>query len=218
MTDSASPEIEIGCVEGKNKDIPSKLKNLWNTWCESCFSRCERELDEETNKARSYCLWNTLFAIIALLLILCLTKSVFELITSLDKSWIRYIYGIEVFLCAAVIIHLFCERQRIKTEFLAKTQDTENAHYDAEEIMPVIKQTPVYKHNYNAWMAFLVTIIVSCLWIETAILFYKADKKEEITAARMQLFLNLPITFVYVNEMMPMIINSYVDSLDISSI
>ena len=67
-------------------------------------------------------------------------------------------------------------------------------------------------------MAFLVTIIVSCLWIETAILFYKADKKEEITAARMQLFLNLPITFVYVNEIMPMIINSYVNSLDISSI
>ncbi|KAF1752894.1 hypothetical protein GCK72_019449 [Caenorhabditis remanei] len=155
MADSASPDIEGECVEGKNKDIPSKPKVQWIPWREkydsNSLSQCERERDEAANKARTNCLWNMLAAVMAMLLILCVTKDVFELITSFDQSWIGFIYGIEVFLCAAVIIHLFWERQRIKTEPPVKTQDMENAHHDSEEIKSIIKQTDALKNHHTFW-------------------------------------------------------------------
>ncbi|EFP00285.1 hypothetical protein CRE_18662 [Caenorhabditis remanei] len=156
-----------------------------------------------------------LAAVMAMLVVLCLTKSVFELITSLDKSWIGFIYGIEVFLCAAVIIHLFCERQRIKTEPLVKTQDMENAHHDSEEIKSIIKQTHALKNHHTFWFALLTTIITSCLWIETAILFNKADSKKEINFAWSILFSLLVPTSVYFQDIFfPMIICPLLEFLD----
>ncbi|EFP00173.1 hypothetical protein CRE_18661 [Caenorhabditis remanei] len=218
MADSASPEIEGVCVEGKNKDIPSKPKVQWIPWREkydsNYISRCERERDEAASKARTNCLWNMLAAVMAMLVVLCLTKSVFELITSLDKSWIRYIYGIEVFLCAAVIIHLFWERQRIKTEPLVKTQDMENAHYDSEEIKSIIKQTHALKNHHTFWFALLTTIITSCFWIFTAIKFKKAESKEEIRYAWAIYFSLLIPTNVYFKYILfPMIIRPLVKFL-----
>ena len=266
-------------------------------------------------------LQNMLAAVMAMLVVLCLTKEVFKLITSLDKPWIGFIYGIEVFLCAAVIIHLFCERQRIKwvmfqyesdfsfqkstmlkffrTEPLVKTQDMENAHHDSEEIKSIIKQTHALKNHHTFWVSFLMflnyivgsqtghydlkfaviisdwifcmlksvycsniwtlmkvifscgkifvldcsyyniiisyyniiiikiidinvfqtalltTIITSCFWIFTAILFNKADSKKDINAAWMYVFSLLIPTNVYFKDIfIPMIICPLLEFLD----
>ncbi|KAF1752895.1 hypothetical protein GCK72_019450 [Caenorhabditis remanei] len=156
-----------------------------------------------------------LAAVMAMLVVLCLTKEVFKLITSLDKPWIGFIYGIEVFLFAAVIIHLFCERQRIKTEPLVKTQDMENAHHDSEEIKSIIKQTHALKNHHTFWTALLTTIITSCFWILTALKFNKADSKKDINAAWMYVFSLLIPTNVYFKDIfIPMIICPLLEFLD----
>ncbi|KAF1752891.1 hypothetical protein GCK72_019446 [Caenorhabditis remanei] len=182
---------------------------------ESYFSQCERERDEAANKARKNIIFNMLAAVMAMMVILCLTKEVCNLIKLFDQYWIHFIYGIEGFLCAAVIIHLFCERHRIKTEPLVKTQDTENAHHDSEEIKSIIKQTHALKNHHTFWFAFLLSIIISCLWIETAILFYKADSKKEIRYAWALLFSLLLPTNVYFKDIfIPMIICPFIEFMD----
>ncbi|EFP01664.1 hypothetical protein CRE_23371 [Caenorhabditis remanei] len=202
MADSASPDNAVKCVECKKKEIPSKPKDQLIT---------EQKREEEVNKTRKNILFNMCLAVIAMVVILCLTKDVFKLINLLGQCWICFIYGIEVFLFAGVLIHFCCELQKIKTnsKLLAKIEDE---HNDSEENMSVIKQTPVLKHNYTAWTAVFILIIMLCLWIETAIMFIKADSEKEIKDARLLLLVMLAPTVIFIKEWFPMIIAAHADS------
>ncbi|KAF1754954.1 hypothetical protein GCK72_021519 [Caenorhabditis remanei] len=197
-----SPDIAEKCVECKKKEIPSKPKDQLIT---------EQKREEEVNKTRKNILFNMGLAVMAMVVILCLTKDVFKLINLLDQFWIRFIYGIEVFLFAGVLIHFCCELQKIRTnsKLLAKIEDE---HNDSEENMSVIKQTPVLKHNYTAWTAVFFLIIMLCLWIETAVMFIKADSEKEIKDARLLLLVMLAPTVIFIKEWFPMIIAAHADS------